>query len=155
MGSAWVVGIYGLSVFCGMILSGALSDRIGREWGYTLGTVSIIVGAVFLLSVPTGTGMIVPMFYAVFFGLGFGTRPSMDSASAADIFKGRYFGLIYGVLQLGLGIGLFGGPLLGGIIYDSTGSYSAAVVFCMIAVVVATVCIWAAAPRRGKEEALV
>ena len=79
----------------------------------------------------------------------------MDSATAADIFKGRYFGLIFGVLQLALGIGLFGGPILGGFIYDRSGSYTAAIVFCMAAVVVANVCIWAAAPRRGREPALV
>jgi MFS family permease len=90
----------------------------------------------------------------VFFGLGFGARPAMDSAIAADIFKGRYFGLIYGVLQLALGIGLFGGPVLGGFIYDMSGSYTAAVMFCMVAVVVATVCIWSAAPRRGPEQAM-
>jgi MFS family permease len=155
MGSAWVVGVYGLSLFCGMILSGALSDRIGREWSYTIGTISAIVGAVFLLRVPSGAGMVIPMFYAVFFGLGLGTRPSMDSATATDIFKGRYFGLVYGALQLGLGLGLFGGPLIGGFIYDRSGSYCAAVVFCMVVMVVATVCIWAAAPRRGREEALV
>jgi len=155
MGSAWVVGVYGLSVFCGMILSGTLSDRIGREWSYTLGTVSILLGTVFLLSVPTGWKLILPLFFAVFFGLGFGTRPAMDSATAVDIFKGRHFGLIYGILQLGLGIGLFCGPVLGGFIYDRNGTYTAAVVFCMVAVVMATVCIWASAPRRGSEEILV
>jgi len=155
MGSAVVVGLYGFSVFCGMIAGGALSDRIGREWSYTAGTLSILVGTLFLLFVPSGTGLALPLCYAVFFGLGFGTRPSMDSATAADIFKGRYFGLIYGVLQLALGIGLFCGPILGGFIYDRSGSYTAAIVFCMIAVVVATVCIWAAAPRRGREESLV
>ena len=155
MGSAVVVGLYGFSVFCGMIISGALSDRIGREWSYTAGTLSILVGTVFLLFVPEGTGLGLPLCYAVFFGLGFGTRPSMDSATAADIFKGRYFGLIFGVLQLALGIGLFGGPILGGIIYDRSGSYTAAIVFCMVAVGVATVCIWAVAPRRGREQILV
>lgn len=154
MGSAWVVGVYGLSVFCGMILSGALSDRSGREWSYTLGTVSILLGTVFLLSVPTGGKLTLPLFFAVFFGLGFGTRPAMDSATATDIFKGRHFGLIYGILQLGLGIGLFCGPILGGFIYDRSGTYTAAVVFCMAAVVAATVCIWVGAPRRGKETAL-
>jgi len=155
MGSAWAVGVYGLSVFCGMILSGAISDRTGREWSYTLGTVSILLGTVFLLSIPSGGKLILPLFFAFFFGLGFGTRPAMDSATAADIFKGRHFGLIYGILQLGLGIGLFCGPVLGGFIYDRSGTYTVAVVFCMVAVVVATVCIWAAAPRRGKEAALV
>jgi len=155
MGSAWAVGVYGLSVFCGMILSGAISDRTGREWSYTLGTVSILLGTVFLLSIPSGGKLILPLFFAFFFGLGFGTRPAMDSATAADIFKGRHFGLIYGILQLGLGIGLFCGPVLGGFIYDRSGTYTVAVVFCMVAVVMATGCIWAAAPRRGNEEALV
>jgi MFS family permease len=155
MGSAWVVGVYGLAVFCGMILSGTLSDRIGREWSYTLGSISLLAGTVFLLSVRSGTGLVLPFFYAVFFGLGYGTRPSMDSATAADVFKGRHFGLIYGILQLGLGIGSFFGPILGGLIYDRSGSYSAALVFCMAAVVVATGCIWTTAPRHGREQALV
>jgi MFS family permease len=154
MGSAVVVGVYGFSVLCGMIAAGVLSDRIGREWSYTVGTVSILTGTVFLLALPADTGIGMPLFYAVFFGMGFGTRPSMDSATAADIFKGRFFGLIYGVLQLALGIGLFGGPILGGFIYDRSGSYTAAIGFCMLAVAVATVCIWAAAPRRGPERAL-
>ena len=155
MGSAVVVGVYGFSVFCGMIIGGALSDRIGREWSYTAGTVSILAGTLLLLSLPDGVRLGLPLLYALFFGLGFGTRPSMDTATAADIFKGRYFGLIYGILQLALGIGLFGGPILGGFIYDRSGSYSAAIVFCMFAVVVATICIWAVAPRRGREEGLV
>jgi MFS family permease len=155
MGSAVVVGVYGFSVFCGMIIGGALSDRVGREWSYTAGTVSILAGTLLLLSLPDGVGPGLPLLYALFFGLGFGTRPSMDTATAADIFKGRYFGLIYGILQLALGIGLFGGPILGGFIYDRSGSYSAAIVFCMFAVVVATICIWAVAPRHGREEGLV
>jgi len=45
--------------------------------------------------------------------------------------------------------------ILGGFIFDRSGTYTAAVVFCMVAVVMATGCIWAAAPRRGNEEALV
>jgi len=155
MGSALIVGVYGLSVFCGMIAGGSVSDRMGREWTYTLGTISIIAGSVFLLAVPSGSRLTVPLLYAVFFGLGFGTRPSMDSATAADIFKGRHFGLIYGILQLGLGVGLFCGPVLGGLIYDMRGSYTAAVVFCMAAVLAATACIWAAEPRRGGERELV
>jgi len=155
MGSAVIVGVYGFSVFCGMIIGGALSDRIGREWSYTAGTVSILAGTLLLLSLPDGARLGLPLLYALFFGLGFGTRPSMDTATVADIFKGRYFGLIYGILQLALGIGLFGGPILGGFIYDRSGSYSAAIVFCIFAVVVATICIWAVAPRHGREEGLV
>ena len=75
----------------------------------------------------------------------------MDAATAADIFKGCNFGLIYGLLNLGLGVGQFLGPVLAGLIFDSTGSYTAAFIFCIAAVLLATLAIWLSAPRKGRE----
>jgi MFS family permease len=100
------------------------------------------------------SGLAFPLLYAVSFGLGFGSRPSMDAATASDIFRGRYFGILFGVIASGLGIGNLMGPTIGGIVHDLTGSYTAAFLFCLVAVIVATGCIWLAAPRRGRERAL-
>lgn len=151
MTTALVVGIYGLGTFLGMLLSGYLSDRLSREVSYTIGTVSLIGGCVILLLVEAGSSVLLPVFFGLSFGLGFGTRPSMDAATAADLFAGRHFGLIFGLLSTGLGVGSLFGPVLSGWIFDTTGSYTGAVIFCICGVLVATACIWLAGPRRGNE----
>jgi MFS family permease len=158
MQAAWVVAFFGLSALIGMIAAGALSDRSGRERAYTLGTVGIIAGCAALLALPgraEGSGGVDAhaIAYAVLFGFGFGTRPSMDAATVADIFRGPGFGLVYGVLSTALGIGQLASPVLAGAIHDATGSYDGAILFCIAAAVVATASIWLAAPRRGLEPA--
>jgi MFS family permease len=131
-----------------MLVSGLLSDRIGREKAYTLGTVSLLAGCGFLYFMSFGDSL-APVFYAIAFGFGYGTRPSMDAATAADIFGNRRFGLVFGTLSIALGIGSLVGPLVSGFIYDTSGSYQSALVFSMLCVSAATVFIWLAAPRRG------
>ena len=79
--TAWVVGIYGLSTFLGMLLSGYSSDRINRERIYTLGTVCLLAGCLCLMFIRSGGGLALPILYSLFFGLGFGSMPSMDSAT--------------------------------------------------------------------------
>ncbi len=150
MASAWIVAVYGMGVFFSMLLSGFLSDRLTREVIYSLGTACLVAGCTALLLVRPGTGLVLPMLYAIFFGLGFGTRPSMDAATATDIFRGDRFGLVYGLLSTGLGIGQFLGPVLGGFIFDRSGSYTDVFLFCLVAVNVATFCIWMSGPRKGR-----
>jgi len=153
METAWVVALFGLFALLGMIAAGSLSDRMGRESAYTLGTLGLIAGCVALLALRDGAGRAPAVAYAMLFGFGFGTRPSMDAATATDIFRGPGFGLVYGALSTALGLGQLGAPVLAGAIHDSTGSYNGAIVFCIVAVLVATVSIWLAAPRRGLERA--
>ncbi len=151
MTTAMIVGINGFGIFLGMLLSGYLSDRLSREGSYTIGTVSLMAGCVILLLVESGSSVLLPVFFALLFGLGFGTRPSMDAATAADLFIGPHFGLIYGLFSTGLAVGSLIGPVLSGWIFDTTGSYTGAIVFCLVGVVLATACSWSAAPRLGNE----
>jgi MFS family permease len=145
---AWIVSLYGLSTLLGMLASGLLSDRVGREKAYSLGTLSLLVGLAFLYFMRPGS-TIYPVFYAIAFGFGFGTRPSMDAATAADIFGRKRFGLVLGTLSTALGIGSLTGPLVGGFIHDATASYQGALLFSAVCVSAATVFIWLAAPRHG------
>ena len=82
--TAWIVGLYGFFVFLGMLASGTLSDRLNREKSYTIGTILLLAGCVSLMLSTLGGGLIPPLLYSLFFGLGFGTRPSMDAATATD-----------------------------------------------------------------------
>src|SRR5207247_8964833 len=64
--------------------------------------------------------------YALFFGLGFGARGPIITAMASQLFPGRRFGAIYGILTVGNGIGGGVAPWFGGIVHDLTGSYRVA-----------------------------
>ena len=86
--------------------------------------------------------------YAVGFGLGAGLYTPMGFVGAADIFHGRHFGAISGLVLTGMGVGGALGPWLGGYIYDVTGSYTGAFILVIICFVLAGIAYWVAAPRN-------
>jgi MFS family permease len=55
-------------------------------------------------------------------------------AGSADIFSGRYFGAISGLLLTGMGIGAVFGPWLGGAIYDAAGTYRPSLILCILCI---------------------
>ncbi len=57
---------------------------------------------------------------------------------SVGIFKGRQFGLIYGCISMGGGIGTATGAYISGWIYDITGNYSAVFSFSLICLLVGT-----------------
>ena len=66
----------------------------------------------------------------------------------ADIFQGKSFGLIFGVIQAGVGIGAALGPWLTGLIYDTLGTYLPALKGMLVIYVVAAAGIWIVALGR-------
>jgi MFS family permease len=74
---------------------------------------------------------------------------SSNFAASADIFHGRHFGTVGGLVLGGMGVGSVLGPWLGGYLYDIFGSYKVTFVFCMISLVFSTLFLWIAAPRKG------
>jgi MFS family permease len=70
-------------------------------------------------------------------------------AGAADMFHGKHFGVVVGLLLTGMGVGGAIGPWLGGYIYDISGSYNSAFVLCMVCIGLACVAFWIAAPRKA------
>ncbi len=70
-------------------------------------------------------------------------------AGTADIFHGRHFGAIAGLLLTGQGLGGAIGPWLGGYIYDISGSYRSSFVLCMVCFALTCITVWIAAPRNA------
>jgi MFS family permease len=87
--------------------------------------------------------------YAACFGGAAGLSTPTFFAGTADIFHGRNFGGIVGLLLTGMGIGGVIGPWLGGHIHDISGSYRGAFVLCMVCFVLSSVAFWIAAPRNA------
>src|SRR5436190_2217452 len=86
--------------------------------------------------------------YALFFGLGFGARGPIITAMASQLFPGRRFGAIYGILSVGNGIGGGVAPWFGGIVHDLTGSYRVAFLVAVGFCALGSACFWLARPRR-------
>jgi MFS family permease len=87
--------------------------------------------------------------YAICFGYGAGLSSPAIYAGLADIFYGRHFGILSGLLMCGFGIGGVVGPWLGGFIYDVTGSYTGAFILALVCFALSGVVFWIAAPRNA------
>ena len=137
--AATIFGLMGLMSSAGRIGFGLAADRFGGPLSATISFGCTAGGALALLALEGSPRAGWLVGYAVLFGLGFGARGPIITAMASDLFAGRRFGLIYGVLNLGNGLGAAAGPWFGGWVHDLTGSYRgaflASVVFCALGAV--------------------
>ena len=141
--------IFGLAGFTSMIgqLCGFISDRIGREVTYTLGTIGSIIAIGALMLATTSQPWLLYL-YVIFWGIFFGILGPTQFASIADLFAGKHFGAINGFLLLGFGIGGAIGPWLGGYIFDVMNSYTLAFLIVIVTKGLACLSLWLAASRR-------
>ena len=86
--------------------------------------------------------------FAILYGLGSGATGTISSSLQADIFQGKSFGLIFGVIQVATGIGAALGAWLTGLSYDTLGTYLPALQGMLAIYVIAAAGVWIVAPRK-------
>jgi len=145
---AGIFGLTGLLSVVGRIVFGIAADRIGRALSATISYACTAVGTLCLLGLEVWPHVAALYAYAFFFGLGFGARGPIITAIAAQLFPGRRFGVIYGILSVGNGIGGGIAPWFGGFVHDLTGSYRVAFLIAVGFCALGSVCFWLALPRR-------
>lgn len=146
--AAWALGFVSLVGIPGQITLGYLSDRIGREWVWTVGNLGFALCYLTLLilrHVPTPTLLYVMVASQGMLGYGL---TSVIGAIPAEIFQGRHYGSIFGTLMLASIAGGAAGPWLTGVLHDATGSYTSAFWIAIGCSLLSTVAIWLAAPRE-------
>jgi MFS family permease len=146
--AAWALGFVSLVGIPGQIALGHVSDRIGREWVWTVGCLGFAVcyGTLILMAAAPSSALLWVMVFAQGF-LGYAIT-SVVSAIPAEIFQGRHYGGIFGTL---MGAGVAGGaigPWVTGLAYDLTGSYTAGFWTAIGCCFYAALAIWLAAPRH-------
>ena len=151
MTAAFIFAIVGILSSIFRIFWGWLSDRISRELTYSSGIICACLGVGSLLLYETTGSRIFIYSYATFFGIGWGATAPMFMAVAADLFRGRIFGLIYGFIEAGIGIAGALGAWIAGFIFDKTQSYQAAFVLVIIAFLLSGCLVWLAAPRKYRD----
>ena len=145
--AATVFGLMGLLSSLGRPAFGIAADRFGGPLAATVSFGCTAGGALALLALEASPGAVWLVAYAVLFGLGFGARGPIITAMASDLFGGRRFGAIYGVLNLGNGLGAAVGPWFGGAVHDASGSYRVAFLSSVLFSALASACFWAARRR--------
>ena len=146
--AAWALGFVSLAGIPGQIALGHLSDRIGREWVWTIGCLgfALCYAALLVLS-HSPTPALLAFMVAAQGVLGYGLT-SVIGAIGAEIFQGPHYGTIFGTLMLAAIGGGAAGPWVSGALYDATGSYTLAFWIAIGCSVLSAVAIWRAAPRR-------
>ena len=140
--AASAMGAVGLVGLLGRPLSGTLSDVLGREVVYTVGSGMQIGGIVALLTLGYGQRLWPILLFVALNGLSDGIGGLVVGAKAADLFPTRALGTVMGLVQMGRGLGIMVGPLLGGWLFDLQGHYGAAYLLAVALVCVAIGCMW-------------
>jgi len=113
-----ILGIF--SIFCGVIY-GWISDKLGRKYGSVLAYLNLAISyAIFALwKDPIG-------FYvsAVAFGIAAFSIPTIMAAASGDAVGGRLAPAGLGFITLFFGIGQALGPVIGGWLKDTTGTFT-------------------------------
>ena len=106
----------------GRILSGALSDSLGRV--ATL-RVMVLGSLVVMAALGMGVSQTVVLYALVAAGYWcYGTQLSVFASTTADFYGTRYLGMNYGTLFTAWGVAGIVGPFLAARTYQATGSYS-------------------------------
>ena len=147
---AGIFGLTGLLSTVGRIVFGIAADRVGRAASATVSYGCTAVGTLCLLALEVWPSTAALYAYALFFGLGFGARGPIITAIASQLFGGRRFGVIYGILSVGNGVGGAVGPWFGGAVHDLTGSYRFAFLIAVGFCAVGAACFWLARPPRPR-----
>ncbi|NIS72737.1 MAG: MFS transporter [Proteobacteria bacterium] len=151
MKAAFAFAVIGIISSGFRIFWGWLSDHIGREGTSTMGAMCVAGAACTLLLLEKlgEGGFLYP--FIVLFGAGWGVTAPMFMAVAGDLFRGRGFGLIYGILEGVIGVGGALGAWVAGFIFDETETYRWAFLLVMFSSVFSCLFIWLAAPRKVRQ----
>jgi MFS family permease len=138
-----VLGMGALLSLPGVIVTGTLSDYVGREVSAVVTYATSILGVVFGLMITSPDQHLLLWLHACFFGLTWGARGPAITAKTADLFPGPNLGAILGVITIGTGLGAAGGSWLAGFVFDATGSYRVAFGLSIVFYVAGSIAFWA------------
>jgi MFS family permease len=141
--AAGVLGLGSFLAIAGTIVTGTLSDYIGREWSAILAYGISIIGVVCALLITSPDQHFLLWLHACFFGLTWGARGPAITAKTADLFPGSRLGTILGVITIGSGIGSAAGAWGAGWIFDLSGSYRLAFLLSILFYICGCIAFWA------------
>jgi MFS family permease len=145
--AVWALGAVSLLAIPGQIALGHLSDRLGREWMWAAGCAGFAVcfAALMALEYFPSLALVYLMVFAQ--GVGYGLAAIIASV-VAEIFQGKHYGSIFGLLLVAALAGGAAGPWVTGALHDLFGNYTAAFALAIFLSVWSAISIWQASPRK-------
>jgi MFS family permease len=141
--AAEVLGMGAFLAVPGIVVTGTLSDYIGREVSAVLAYGFSIFGVICALLITSPDQHLLLWLHACFFGLTWGARGPAITAKTADLFPGPQLGTILGVITIGSGIGSAVGAWGAGWIFDVSGSYRLAFMLSIASYLGGVIAFWA------------
>lgn len=121
--SRWFVVRRGLAIGIGKIVMGLLADRVGGGSAFRFTTCLAIVTMIAL--VPSRHPLLL-LGLSIVFGIGFGGATPQLTTITLELFGLKAVGSLMGAVMALMGTIGAGGPVLGGLMFDLTGSYAPA-----------------------------
>jgi MFS family permease len=140
--AASVVGVIGIASIVGKAGGGFISDVIGRRPTYTIGAGCVVISMGVLALVAVWPQPAWAYLYGFLIGIGYAAPAALSPALISDVFRGRHFGPIFGMLQVAGASGAAVGPWVAGRVFDATGTYTPAFALAIVAAIAATVAVW-------------
>jgi MFS family permease len=146
--AVWALGAVSLLGIPGQIWLGHLSDRIGREWIWTIACSGFVICFAALMALKAFPTLLLVYLMVLMQGaLGYGIT-SIMGAVVLEIFQGKHYGSIFGTIMLAALAGGAAGPWLTGFIHDVSGSYTMAFAIGIGMSALSALAIWMAGPRK-------
>ena len=142
--AASIIGLAGAITAVAFVIFGALSDRIGRQAAYMIGSFCLLTAIGILGNLQSSEQARWLILYAIMLGLGEGSRASLVTAVASDLFPGNALGAINGAVGSAFGAGAAFFPWLAGHLFDVTNTYHVAFQIAAVAIVISTTSLWIA-----------
>jgi MFS family permease len=121
--AAVAISLMGGISIAGSVLIGRVSDSIGRK---PIAIICAILQAGSMLWLVWAQDLWMLYLFALIYGFANGGLAPSITALIGDTFGLRNIGVIFGLLEIGWGIGSAIGPAIGGLIFDMENSYSMA-----------------------------
>jgi MFS family permease len=149
--AAVTLGLAGLLGIGGRPLCGSLSDFLGRELVFTVGMGMTIGSILVVLFYGEGQSWWPLVVFAGLAGLSDGISGLLIGAKAADLYPPRTLGTVMGVVEMGRGVGIALGPVMGGLLFDLQGDYVMAFSLAAVLTFAAISFMWAIRLVQGEE----
>jgi OFA family oxalate/formate antiporter-like MFS transporter len=115
------VGVLAIFNGAGRVAWGVASDKIGRH--KAMGIMFALQGVMMLALMQMGSSELTLALAAAWVGFNFGGNFALFPSATADYFGTKNLGMNYGLVFTSYGVAGIVGPILGGAVFDATGSY--------------------------------
>ncbi len=120
----------------GRVLGGTLSDKMDR---INLMKLIFIFQGINMFMFPRYSNVVLLSIGVAIAGLCYGAGFAIFPAAATDRYGVKNFGINYGLIYTGWGIGGIIGPMTAAAIFDSTGNYNSAYIVAAVLMIIATI----------------